>query len=60
MPMPKRGSLASRSRVGSLRQHNDIAVYREGERAERGEATLDEAADSSRARSCGARRRFRQ
>ena len=31
---------------GLLRQHHDIAVYREGERAERGEATLDEAAET--------------
>ena len=36
----------TRSRVASLRNHYDIAVYREGERAERGEATLDEAADA--------------
>ena len=27
-----------------LRSHNDIAAYREGERRERGEVTLDEAA----------------
>jgi excisionase family DNA binding protein len=30
--------------VCSLRSHNDIVAYREGERRERGEVTLDEAA----------------
>ena len=39
-----KGHSWTRSRVASLRKHNHIAVYREGERAERGEATLDEAA----------------
>jgi hypothetical protein len=39
-----KGNSWTRSRVASLRGHNDIVVYREGERAERGEATLDEAA----------------
>jgi excisionase family DNA binding protein len=34
----------TRMRICSLRNQNGIAVYREGERAERGEATLDEAA----------------
>ena len=29
-----------------MRNHNNISVYREGERAERGEATLDEAAEA--------------
>jgi DNA invertase Pin-like site-specific DNA recombinase len=41
-----KGNTWTRSRVASLRNHHDIAVYREGERAERGEATLDEAADA--------------
>ena len=39
------GNSWTRSRVVSLRNDHDIAVYREGERAERGEATLDEAAE---------------
>jgi excisionase family DNA binding protein len=39
-----KGNTWTRSRVATLRNHNNIAVYREGERAERGEATLDEAA----------------
>jgi hypothetical protein len=34
----------TRSRVCSVRSQQGIAVYREGERAERGEATLEEAA----------------
>ena len=41
-----KGNTWTRSRVASLRNHHDIAVYREGERVERGEATLDEAADA--------------
>jgi excisionase family DNA binding protein len=41
-----KGNSWTRSRVASLRGHHDIAVYREGERAERGEATLDEAAEA--------------
>ena len=41
-----KGNSWTRSRVASLRNHHDIAVYREGERAERGEATLDEAAEA--------------
>lgn len=39
-----RGNGWTRSRVCLLRNHRGIAPYREGERAERGEATLDEAA----------------
>jgi len=39
-----RGNGWTQSRVCSLRSHNDIATYRAGERAERGEVTLDEAA----------------
>jgi len=39
-----RGNGWTKSRVCSLRNHNDIAAYREGERRERGEVTLDEAA----------------
>ena len=41
-----KGNSWTRSRVASLRGHNAIAVYREGERAERGEATLEEAAEA--------------
>jgi excisionase family DNA binding protein len=39
-----RGNGWTQSRVCSLRSHNDIATYREGERRDRGEVTLDEAA----------------
>ena len=39
-----RGNGWTQSRVCSLRSHNAIAAYREGERRERGEVTLDEAA----------------
>ena len=39
-----KGNAWTRSRVASLRNQNEILVYREGERAERGESTLDEAA----------------
>src|SRR5579864_257553 len=39
-----RGNGWTKSRVCSLRNHNDIATYREGERRERGEVTMDEAA----------------
>lgn len=39
-----RGNGWTQSRVCSLRNHNAIPTYREGERQERGEATLDEAA----------------
>ena len=38
------GNSWTRGRVCSLRHQYDIAVYRDGERADRGEATLDEAA----------------
>jgi excisionase family DNA binding protein len=40
-----RGNGWTQSRVCSLRSHNAIATYREGERRERGEVTLDEAAE---------------
>ncbi len=40
-----RGNSWTRSRVCTLRNHQNIAPYREGERAERGEATLDEATE---------------
>ena len=43
---PVKSNSWTRSRVASLRHHHGIAVYREGERAERGEATLDEAAEA--------------
>ena len=39
------GASWTRSHVCSLRNTNGIPVYREGERAERAEVTLDEAAD---------------
>jgi hypothetical protein len=39
-----RGNGWTKSRVCSLRSHNVIAAYCEGERRERGEVTLDEAA----------------
>jgi DNA invertase Pin-like site-specific DNA recombinase len=39
------GATWTRAHVCGLRNTNGIAVYREGERAERGEVTLDEAAD---------------
>jgi excisionase family DNA binding protein len=39
-----RGNGWTQSRVCSLRSHNAILTYREGERQERGEVTLDEAA----------------
>jgi DNA invertase Pin-like site-specific DNA recombinase len=39
-----RGNGWTQSRVCSLRSHNAIPTYREGERRERGEVTLDEAA----------------
>ncbi len=38
------GNSWTRGRICSLRHQYDIAIYRVGERAERGEATLDEAA----------------
>jgi DNA invertase Pin-like site-specific DNA recombinase len=40
------GNSWTRGRVCSLRHQYDIAIYRDGERAERGEATLDEAAST--------------
>jgi DNA invertase Pin-like site-specific DNA recombinase len=39
-----RGNSWTRGRVCALRQHQNIAPYREGERDERGEVTLNEAA----------------
>jgi excisionase family DNA binding protein len=39
------GATWTRTHVRGLRNTNGIPVYREGERAERGEVTLDEAAD---------------
>jgi hypothetical protein len=39
-----RGNGWTRSRVSIVRNHRSIPPYREGERAERGEATLEEAA----------------
>jgi excisionase family DNA binding protein len=41
-----RGNSWTRGRVNSLRNQQTIEPYREGERAERGEATLDEAAEA--------------
>jgi DNA invertase Pin-like site-specific DNA recombinase len=41
-----KGHSWTRSRVASLRSDHNIAVYREDERAERGEVTLDEAAEA--------------
>ena len=40
-----RGAAWTRTHVCRLRKTNEIAVYQEGERRERGEITLDEAAD---------------
>jgi excisionase family DNA binding protein len=40
------GNSWTRTRVCSLRHHQEIAPYREGERNERGEATLEEAAEA--------------
>ncbi len=42
--MTGRGNGWTQSRVCSLRNHNAIPTHREGERQERGEVTLDEAA----------------
>jgi excisionase family DNA binding protein len=39
-----RGNAWTRVRIAALRNHHEVAVYREGERAERGEVTLEEAA----------------
>ena len=41
-----KGNSWTRSRVASLRNDHSIAAYREGERVERGEATLNEAAET--------------
>ena len=41
-----KGHSWTRTRLATLRNIHGIAVYREGERAERGEATLDEAAET--------------
>jgi len=41
-----RGNSWTRSRVCTLRNHHRIEHYREGERAERGEATLNDAAEA--------------
>ncbi len=41
-----KGHSWTRTRVATLRNIHDIAVYREGERAERGEVTLVEAAEA--------------
>jgi len=40
-----RGATWTRTHVCGLRNTNGIPIYREGERAQRGEVTLDEAAD---------------
>lgn len=42
-----------------MRNHQNIAPYREGERAERGEVTLDEAAEVLRVSSSTVRRLIR-
>ena len=47
------------ARVCSLRNHHEIAVYREGERQERGEVTLDEAAVTLSISSSSVRRLIR-
>jgi DNA invertase Pin-like site-specific DNA recombinase len=41
-----RGNSWTNARVASLRNHQKIAAYREGERAERGEVTIEEAAEA--------------
>jgi DNA invertase Pin-like site-specific DNA recombinase/sulfur carrier protein ThiS len=41
-----RGNSWTSARVASLRNHQRIAPYREGERAERGEVTIEEAAEA--------------
>ena len=41
-----KGNSWTRARIASLRNDHNIAVYREGERAERSEATLNEAAET--------------
>ena len=40
-----RGKSWTSARVASLRNHQEIAPYRQGERAERGEVTIEEAAE---------------
>jgi hypothetical protein len=42
--MTGRGASWTRVKICSVRAHQKVEVYREGERAERGEITLDEAA----------------
>jgi hypothetical protein len=42
--LDRSGNSWTRGRVCSLRHQYDTAIYREGERAERGEVTLDDAA----------------
>jgi excisionase family DNA binding protein len=44
--MTAKGHSWTRTRVAALRKIHGIAVYREGERAERGEVTLEEAAET--------------
>jgi hypothetical protein len=39
-----RGNSWTRGRICSLRHQYDITIYRDGERADRGEVTIDEAA----------------
>jgi excisionase family DNA binding protein len=51
-----RGNSWTRSRVCSLRSKKGIAAYRDGERSERGEATLLEAADALGVRTSTIRR----
>ena len=48
-----RGNGWTQSRVCSLRSHNAIPTYRDGERRERGEVTLDEAAANAVAENVG-------
>jgi excisionase family DNA binding protein len=51
-----RGNSWTRARVCGLRSEQAIAPYREGERAERGEVTLDEAAEALQVSSSTVRR----
>ena len=39
-----RGNAWTRARVAALRNHHEVVAYREGERTQRGEVTLEEAA----------------
>jgi DNA invertase Pin-like site-specific DNA recombinase len=55
-----RGATWTRSHVCSLRNANDVPVYREGERAERGEVTLNEAADILKVSSATAHRMIKR